>query len=585
MAVWKNYKTNATSTQLVSARFVGHYKWDRSDTGGVLIRINGVDRWSSFSESWLYFDRTVQFAKGTTNILVEYFHGQVLDLDVTISLTDTEFGIATNASEGGTLTADKSKAIPNTTITLTPTPNAGYRFTGYSDKTPSNLNIASNNTFTMPSQAVSVKANFEKITYNISVAGNPSGGGVATVNKQTGQIGDEITVGHSDNTGYTFKDYTTSPAGLISNGKFTMPANHVTVTANYTHNEYTLSKASNPSAGGSVTLSQDKAYYNDEITVTATPATGYRFVRWETSPSVTITNGTFNMPNGNISITAVFEKIPRGITYEVNPENSGLISSDYGGTAEYGDVVTLSYTEQNGYLFDSYSSEDVTIVDGKFTMPNKSVTIVGNFYPGRSTGTLDKDTYTGGETAVLTISAERSFFTHKYRLNFGPGMDTGFVNVPTGVYEVDIYIPLEWSKVLMSTPKTGGVLTLQTYNGNTLTGEYEITDLSYAALNGTIPKLILSRAKESGAYKLDGVRATYEIAVPSGITSHRLIYGNESATDPESTGFVMPESKKLIPLERSDIVTLEITYGQETFSVMESVPAVVIINKNVNPES
>ena len=585
MAVWGNYKTNATSTQLVRARFVGHYKWDRSDTGGVLIRVNGVDRFSSFSESWYYFDRSYDFPMGTTDILVEYFHGQVLDLEVTITRTDTELGITTSAGTGGTLSASKSKATPGTTITLTPTPNTGYRFTGYSDKTPASLNIASNNTFTMPSQAVSVKANFEKITYNITAAGNPAAGGIATVSKATGQIGDEITVGHSDNTGYTFKDFSTSPAGLISNNKFTMPANHVTVTANYTHNEYTITKASSPTAGGSITLGKTKAYYNDEVTISATPATGYRFVRWESNPSVTIANGMFNMPNGNITITAVFEKIPRAIIYEVNPEGSGLISSDYGDTAEYGDVVTLSYTEQNGYLFDSYSSEDVTITNGKFTMPNKSVTIVGNFYPGRSTGTLDNDSYTGGETAVLTIAAERDFFTHKYRLNFGPGMDTGFVNVPTGVYEVDIYIPLEWSKVLMSTPKTGGVLTLQTYNGNTLTGEYEITDLSYAALNGTIPKLILSRAKESGAYKLDGVRATYEIVVPSGITSHRLIYGNESATDPESTGFVMPESKKLIPLERSDIVTLEITYGQETFSVMESVPAVVIINKNVNPES
>ena len=137
----------------------------------------------------------------------------------------------------------------------------------------------------------------------------------------------------------------------------------------------------------------------------------------------------------------------------------------------------------------------------------------------------------------------------------------------------------------MSTPKTGGVLTLQTYNGKTLTGEYEITDLSYAALEGVIPKLKLSRAKESGAYKLDGVRATYEIIAPSGITSHRLIYGNESVSNPEDTGFIIPGSKKLIPLERSDVVALEITYGQETFQVLESVPAVVIINKNVNPES
>ncbi len=730
MAVYKTVSTGASSTQRVIVSISGEYGWDRSDSGGVLIRVNGVDRCSSRGDYWTSFNATFELAVGTATVVVEYYHGKVNYCDVSIQLIETEFSITTTAGTGGTLAASAQRAIIGTTITLTPTPNSGYQFSSYSDKVPSNLAI-NNNQFTMPGQNVSVKANFSKRTYNISANGNPAAGGTATVSKATGQIGDVITVSHSDNTGYTFKGFTSSPANLISNNKFTMPASNVTVTANYTHNEYTITKTSSPTAGGTVTVGKTKAYYNDEVTVSATPsagyrfvkwqtspsltissgkftmpngnvsitavfekitysisangnpaaggtatvskatgqigdvitvshsdntgytfkgftsspanlisnnkftmpasnvtvtanythneyaitgtpspaaggsitlgktkayyndavtvsatpATGYRFVRWQTSPSVTIANGKFNMPNENISVTAVFEKIPRAINYNVNPANSGQITSDHGGTAEYGDVVTLSYTEQNGYLFDSYSSDDVTITNGKFTMPNKDVTIVGNFYPGRSTCTLDKSAYTGGETAVLTINAERAFFAHKYRLNFGLGMDTGFVDVPAGTYSVSIYIPLEWSKFLESTPKTGGVLTLQTYNGKTLTGEYEITGISYAARGGTIPKLKLSRAKESGAYKLDGVRATYEIAIPAGVSSYKLIYGDESVSAPAATGFIIPGSKKVIPLEQSDVVTLEITYGKETFRLMESVPAVVIINKNVNPES
>ena len=584
MAVYKTVSTGASSTQRVIVSIEGEYGWDKTDSGGVVIRVNGTNRCSSRGDYWTSFNATFELDTGTQTVTVEYFHGRVSWCDVDIQLIDTEFSITTTAGTGGTLKASASKAINGTTVTLTPTPNSGYQFSGYSDKVPSNLSI-SNNKFTMPGQNVSVKANFSKITYNITANGSPAAGGTATVSRSTAQIGDVVTVGHSDKTGYTFKSFTSSPANLISNNRFTMPASNVTVTASYTHNEYTITKASSPASGGSITLGKTKAYYNDVVTVSATPATGYRFVKWQTNPSVTIANGQFNMPNGNISITAVFEKIPRAINYSVNPANSGQITSDYGGTAEYGDVVTLSYTEQNGYLFDGYTSDDVTIVDGKFTMPNKDVTIVGNFYPGRSTCTLDKDTYAGGETAVLTISAERTFFTHKYRLYFGPGMDTGFVDVPAGTYSVNIYIPLEWSKKLMSTPKTGGVLTLQTFNGKTLTGEYEVTGISYAALEGVIPKLLLTRAKESGAYKLDGVLATYEIIIPSGVTSYRLICGDESVSNPATTGFVLPGSKKHIPLERSEIVVLEITHSQETFRITESVPAVVIINKNANPES
>ena len=578
------YNTGATSTQEVTAHISGQYGWNQQDSGGVLIRLNGIDCCSSYS-TWVGFSWTQYLGKGVTKCTAEIFNGSMKsDFHISFTLVDTEFPITLSASDGGTLMADKSKAVPNATVTLIPTPNAGYRFTGYSDKTPSNLNITVDNTFTMPNQAVSIKANFEKITYNVTPAGNPAAGGIATVSSATGQIGDVITVGHNDNTGYTFSGYTTSPPNLISNGTFTMPAGHVTVTANYTHNEYSISTASAPAAGGSVTVDKSVAYYNDEVLISATPADGYRFVRWETTPAVTIANGSFNMPNGNISIVAVFELIPRAIIYHVDPSGAGSISSDHGESANYGDVVTLSYAEANGYLFDNYTSEQVTITNGKFTMPNNSVTITGNYHLGRSTGVLDKAAYTGGEIAVLTITAERSAFTHKYRLNFGPGMDTGFVDVPVGVYEVSIYVPLEWSKVLMSTPKTGGVLTLQTYNGSTLFGEYEITGLSYAALNGTIPKLLLSRAKDSGAYKLDGTRATYEITVPSGITSHRLIYGSEAVVEPESTGFIMPENKALIPVERSDVVILEITYGTEVFEVVESVPAVLILSKNMNPD-
>ena len=75
---------------------------------------------------------------------------------------EDNFSISVSAGTGGTLTANKSSARAGETVTLTPSANSGYAFKDYT-KTPSNLSIT-NNSFTMPGQNVSVKANFYKLS-------------------------------------------------------------------------------------------------------------------------------------------------------------------------------------------------------------------------------------------------------------------------------------------------------------------------------------------------------------------------------------------------------------------------------------
>lgn len=564
---------------------------------GYVIRVGGIDMaWcpgTSLGAVGFSSPSAVQFSYDprSSSASIEPDGARLSDYTISADYIEDTFTITCKAGTGGTLKASKSKASAGTQITLTPTPDAGYQFSSYT-KSPSSLSI-SNNKFTMPSQNVTITANFTKINYTLTKAGNPAAGGIATTSKATAQVGDTITVGNTPNAGYSFKSYSSSPKVTISNNKFTMPASNVTITANFNHVLYNITK--NVVGDGSFTAKKSgtevtTAYYQDSIALVATAGTGYRFKKWTVSGgtigSATSASTTLTMPNGNVTITAEFEKIPRTITLNSSPSDGGSVSTDHGTTATYGDVVTLSNSPNNGYLFTEYQSNDVTISNGKFTMPNGDVSITAIFHIGRSTCELDDSSYTGGDTAVLSIAAEKSSFTHRYRLNFGPGMDTGFVNVAAGISSVDIYIPVEWATNLMDSDisgsthqRTGGVLTLETYNGSTLFGTYQITDLVYVALDNIVPRLILKRAKESGAYKFDGERATFSIEAPEG--AMRLICGDTVISDPESSGFVMPGNKKQIPPGESLIVTLEITIGNETFSVTESVPSVAIVVKNI----
>lgn len=57
---------------------------------------------------------------------------------------------------------------------------------------------------------------------------------------------------------------------------------------------------------GTISTSVNKAEAGDIVTITATPATGYKLDSIVTSPYVTITNNAFEMPASNVIIVATF---------------------------------------------------------------------------------------------------------------------------------------------------------------------------------------------------------------------------------------------------------------------------------------
>ena len=241
--------------------------------------------------------------------------------------------------------------------------------------------------------------------------------------------------------------------------------------------------------GGSLSASVASASPGETVTLTPSASTGYYLTGYTTNPSVTITNNTFTMPSSAISVTANFAKITYTISKGASPSGGGTVTTS-ANSATMGTSVTVSQTPATGYYFNGWTtSPALTISGGAFTMPASNVSIVAN-YLKRSTASLNKSTLTGNDTAILTISADKSTYTHSYKLSFGTNMETGWVSVAANVPSVTISIPDSWSNQIPSaTSKRGGTLTVKTYSGSTEIGSYTISGLTYAVRASAVPTL------------------------------------------------------------------------------------------------
>ncbi len=157
---------------------------------------------------------------------------------------------------------------------------SGYTFTGWDNPIPS----------TMPAENMTITATWQINQYTITF--NTDGG--STVAAITQNYGTTIIAPENPTkTGYTFKKWDAEiPA--------TMPAENITITAEWTVNQYTITFNTN---GGSdiASITQD---YGTAIVAPANPTkSGYTFTGWDKAVPST-------MPAENITLTATWELIP-----------------------------------------------------------------------------------------------------------------------------------------------------------------------------------------------------------------------------------------------------------------------------------
>ena len=221
-------------------------------------------------------------------------HVDVSAAEITaISVADPEptvYNVNTATVEGGKVSVDKYTATAGQPVKATATANDGYEYVKDSlTVTAANgtkVDVNADGTFTMPESDVTVSATFKKVEtppvnpdptyYNITVA--PYENGKVEVQK-TSEANKEVTVTATPDEGYEAKISVTTKSGApvaVKDAKFTMPAEDVTVTVNFTEKatkpseKPSTSPSTNPSTSPSTKPSTTNKPSNKTTTVTAT---------------------------------------------------------------------------------------------------------------------------------------------------------------------------------------------------------------------------------------------------------------------------------------------------------------------------
>ena len=259
-------------------------------------------------------------------------------------------------SEIAPITQDYGTAI---TAPADPT-RKGYTFKGWDKEIPK----------TMPAENMTVKAQWEINQYTITFDAN-GGSEIAPI---TQDYGTNITA-PADPTrkGYTFK-------GWDKEIPKTMPAENITVKAQWEINQYTITFDSN---GGSeiAPITQD---YGTKITTPADPTRkGYTFKGWDKEIPET-------MPAENMTVKAQWEINQYTITFDTNGGSEiAPITQDYG-TA----ITAPADPTRKGYTFKGWDKEIPK------TMPAENITVKAQWEINQYTITFD--TNGGSEIAPIT---------------------------------------------------------------------------------------------------------------------------------------------------------------------------------------
>ncbi len=236
----------------------------------------------------------------------------------------------------------------------------GYTFKGWDKEIPE----------TMPAENMTVKAQWEINQYTIAFDTN-GGSEIAPI---TQDYGTEITApDNPTRKGYTFK-------GWNKEIPETMPAENITVKAQWEINQYTIAFDTN---GGSeiAPITQD---YGTEITAPDNPTRkGYTFKGWDREIPET-------MPAENITVKAQWEINQYTITFDTNGGSEiAPITQDYGTKITAPDNPT-----RKGYTFKGWDREIPE------TMPAENITVKAQWEINQYT--IAFDTNGGSEIAPIT---------------------------------------------------------------------------------------------------------------------------------------------------------------------------------------
>ena len=419
--------------------------------------------------------------------------------------------VSANPSSGGTVSGGGTYNY-GSTCTLIATPATGYNFVRWT-KNGSQVSTSASYSFTVTENA-SYVAVFSLKSYTISASASPSAGGSVS-GAGTYNHGSTCTLTATTNTGYTFMNWTKNGSVVSTNANYSFTVTGSgTYVANFIQNTYTISASANPSSGG--TVSGGGSYnYGSTCNLTATPATGYNFVRWTKNGTQVSTSASYSFTvTENASYVAVFSLKSYTISASASPTAGGSVSG--AGTYDHGSTCTLTATPATGYNFVRWTkngSQVSTSASYSFTVTANasyvavfslnSYTISASASPTTGGSVSGAGTYNHGSTCTMMATANEGYvFTnwtengdvvsieaeYSFTVNSNRDLVANFVD-PNIHYYVDLGLP---SGLLWATCNVGAYIP-EAYGDHFAWGETQpkstYTWSSYQYCNGSYNKL------------------------------------------------------------------------------------------------
>ena len=325
----------------------------------------------------------------------------------------------------------------------------------------------------------------------------------------------------------------------------------LTVTSEFIYN-VTVNEAQN----GTVTANPTQAKAGETVALAIEPALGYEVDQITVKngeENVAVENNQFTMPAGDVTVTVTFKAIDYTIT--VTQGENGTIAADKT-TAHVGEVVTLTNTPKEDYVFVSYTVTDaegnpVTVENNKFTMPASNVTVTATFRALEVTYSIkwgEGDNWSTVNEIGMTKGADGKWISTK-------------ATEMTATSQFKVY----------KSVRDGETLSSETWLGK----EYQVTELpaTIEGLAEETPNITLSKA---GTYSFSYDPVTNILVVTGEIEPEKYTI---TVAEGIEHGTVVPDKTEAAA---GETVTLTVTpaegYELETLTVMNGETAVEVTN-------
>lgn len=304
---------------------------------------------------------------------------------ITATFAQEEFTLSTNVSGSGEIhinPENQNLYAPGEVVTLTPVPQPGWQFSGWSgdlsgSANPAQLTIDGNK---------QVTALFVPAAYTLTITKEGEGTVSHSPIAVTYSYGERVILTAQPASGWQFEGWSGDLNGAVSPIAITMDSNK-TVNARFIPKQYKLTLQVAGDGSGAVTATPAGPYTSgQQVQIEAIPAAGSHFVSWvggETLNPLTITI------TGDETVAALFAQDRYQITTQVVNEqgqplaNAAIVLSEPTATDgyRYGETISVTAIAPEGWRFAGWDGA-VTGAGITTTMVvTENVTIIGRFAP------------------------------------------------------------------------------------------------------------------------------------------------------------------------------------------------------------